>query len=131
MAMATKWCPKWLILVTNRCCEPFRTPLGRLGNLVAIWFWHLHSPLVTTPVQYPLQLFPNQGIRKRGAKGGPGSPIFGTTKTSASLSLIFCSPKLTHEANRGPMKGAMSAKKTLEGSETETSWEERKNIACP
>ena len=28
------------------CFEQFRTPSGRQGNLVAIWFWHLHSPQV-------------------------------------------------------------------------------------
>ena len=29
-------------------------------------------------------------------------------------------PEATHEANRGPLKGAVSAQKALQGSETET-----------
>ena len=37
-----------------------------------------------------------------------------------TVSLYLCVPEATHEASRGPLKGAVSAQKALQGFEMET-----------
>ena len=59
----------------------------------------------------------------RGAnKRGPGildGVLLGSLNTW-QCPCISVAPEATHEASRGPLKGAMSAQKALQGSETET-----------
>ena len=47
---------------------------------------------------------------------------------------FFVVPEATHKVSQGPLKGAVSAQKALQGSETESrdfSWEERKRKVFP
>ena len=61
----------------------------------------------------------------------PGPPCLG--QHSRKGPLISVVPETTHEARRGPLKGAPSAQKALEGSEAETRgcWDERKRKVFP
>ena len=101
------------------------------------------------PLHYVLcSVLVSMGIVKWGLRRACALPIFGTTKGSAfptnaqsrfaSVVLygvlgpprlahhaswcpcISVVPEATHEASRGPLKGAVSAQKAVEGSETET-----------